>query len=48
MTGLEIALILAGIVFMIGSFFVTEKISPSELEEVAKLSEKQIGGTLVS
>ena len=43
MTGIEIILILIGIVFMIGSFMVTEKLSASELDKIAKLSEKDIG-----
>lgn len=42
MTAIEIVLILVGIVFMIGSFFVTEKLSVRELEKIAELSEKEI------
>ena len=43
MTGVEIILLLIGCVFMIGSFFVTEKLSPSELSKVAELSEVELG-----
>lgn len=42
MTGVEIILILIGIVFMVGSFMVTEKLSPSELDGIAKMSESEI------
>lgn len=42
MTAIEIVLILTGITFMIGSFFVTEKLSEKELSQIAKLSEKEI------
>ena len=39
MTGVAWILLLIGVVFMIGSFFVTEKLSPSELNQIAELSE---------
>ena len=42
MTGVEIFLLLAGLVFMIGSFFVTEKLSPSELKKIARISEGEL------
>ena len=42
MTGLEGILLLIGSVFMIGSFFITEKLSPSELNKIAELSEDEI------
>ncbi|MCR5143974.1 MAG: hypothetical protein K6B67_01540 [Lachnospiraceae bacterium] len=42
MTGLQIALLVIGIVFLVGSFFVSEKLSSSDLEEIKKLSEKEI------
>ncbi len=42
MTGVEIILLLIGCVFMIGSFFITEKLSPSELNKIAELSEAEI------
>ena len=42
MTAIEIVLILVGLVFMIGSFFVTEKLSTRELDKIAELSEKEI------
>ena len=39
MTGVEIILILAGLVMMIGSFMVTEKLSGAELDRIAELSQ---------
>lgn len=42
MTGIEIFLLLAGCVFMIGSFFVSEKLSASELNKIAELSENEL------
>ncbi len=42
MTGVEWILLLIGSVFMIGSFFITEKLSPSELNKIAELSESEI------
>lgn len=42
MTAVEIVLILVGIVFMVGSFFVTEKLSMKELNKIAELSEMEI------
>lgn len=42
MTGVEIVLLLAGCIFMVGSFFVAEKLSPSELSRIAELSEDEL------
>ena len=42
MTGVEWILLLIGSVFMIGSFFITEKLSPSELNQIAELSESEL------
>lgn len=42
MTVVEIMLLLAGVVFMVGSFFITEKLSPSELNKIAELSEAEL------
>ncbi len=42
MTGVEIILLLTGVVFMVGSFFVAEKLSPSELNKIAELSEDEL------
>lgn len=42
MTGVAWILLLIGVVFMIGSFFVTEKLSPSELHQIAELSEEEL------
>lgn len=43
MTGIVIFLLLAGIVFMVGSFFITERLSPSELNKIAELSKDELG-----
>lgn len=42
MAGLEITLLLVGIVFMIGSFLITEKLSNAELDKVSELSEDEM------
>lgn len=42
MAGVAWILLLIGVVFMIGSFFVTEKLSPSELNQIAELSEEEL------
>lgn len=42
MTAIEIILLLAGCVFMIGSFFISEKLSSSELDKIAELSEDEL------
>jgi len=42
MTGVEWILLLIGSVFMVGSFFITEKLSPSELNKIAELSEEEL------
>ena len=42
MTGVAWILLLIGVVFMIGSFYVTEKLSPSELNQIAELSEEEL------
>lgn len=42
MTGVEIFLLLAGCIFMAGSFFITEKLSPSELDKIAELSQAEL------
>jgi uncharacterized protein YneF (UPF0154 family) len=42
MTMLEIILLLVGCVFMIGSFFISEKLSSSELNKIAELSEDEL------
>ena len=36
MTAIEICLVAAGLILMVGSFFVTEKLSPDELDKIAK------------
>jgi len=42
MTGIEIALLLIGCVFMIGSFFVSEKLSGTEINRIAELSDIEL------
>ena len=42
MTAIEVGLLLIGVVFLIGSFFVTEKLSQSEIGEISKLSETEL------
>ena len=42
MTTIEIIFLLAGCVFMIGSFFISEKLSSSELNKIAELSEDEL------
>lgn len=42
MTMIEIILLLVGCVFMIGSFFISEKLSSSELNKIAELSEDEL------
>ncbi len=42
MAAVEIVLILVGVVFLLGSFFVTEKLSPSEISRVSELSEDEL------
>lgn len=42
MTGVEITFIIVGIIFIIVSFFVQEKLSAKDMEEFAKLSEKEL------
>ncbi len=43
MTGVEIVLLLTGVVFMVGSFFVAEKLSSAELGKIAELSSDELG-----
>ena len=42
MTGIEIALLVIGCVFMIGSFFVSEKLSGKEINRIAALSDDEL------
>lgn len=42
MTGIEIALLLIGCVFMVGSFFVSEKLSGTEINRIAELSDNEL------
>ena len=42
MAGLEIGLLIVGALFFVGSFFFVEKLSSSDIEEIQKMSEKEI------
>ena len=42
MTGLEISLIVIGVIIFIGSFFFSEKLSSSDIEAIHKLSENEV------
>lgn len=42
MTGIEISLLLIGCVFMVGSFFVSEKLSGTEINRLAELSDEEL------
>ncbi len=42
MAVLEIALLIIGVVLLIGSFFITEKLSSSEVQKMAELSDDEI------
>ena len=42
MAGLEIGLVVVGILIFAGSFFITEKLSSSDMKEIAKLSENEV------
>lgn len=42
MTGIEISLLVIGCVFMIGSFFVSEKLSGTEINRLAELSDEEL------
>ena len=38
----EIILIIIGVIFMIGSFFVTEKLSQKEITQISELSSEEM------
>lgn len=42
MTVLEIILLLIGVVLLVGSFFLTEKLTPSDMKKMAELSDEEI------
>ena len=42
MTTVEVILIVIGIILMIGSFFVTEKLSQQEVEQISQLSSNEM------
>lgn len=46
MSGLEIGLLIIGAVFFIGSFFVSEKLSSSDMNEIKGLSEQEMKALL--
>ena len=42
MTGVEILLLVTGVVFFIASFFITEKLGPGELNKIGELSNEAL------
>ena len=42
MTGIEIALLVIGVIFYVASFFITEKLGPKELNKIGELSNREI------
>lgn len=42
MTGVEITLVLVGVLFVLASFFVQEKLTPKDVQEITRLSEKEL------
>jgi hypothetical protein len=42
MAGIEITLVIIGLILMIGSFFLQEKLSPKDIESITDLSEKEL------
>lgn len=46
MTTIEIILLIIGMLFLLGSFWVTEKLSPGELEHISELSKEEMGAML--
>jgi DNA polymerase III gamma/tau subunit len=46
MTAVEVVLLLIGVVFLLGSFFITEKLSPEDISRVAQLSEDELQGVM--
>ena len=42
MTALEIFLLLIGLVLLVGSFFLTEKLTPSDMQKMAELSDEEM------
>ena len=42
MTGIEISLLIIGCIFMLGSFFVSEKLSTAEIDRIADLSDAEL------
>ena len=42
MSTLQICLFITGLIFFIGSFFITEKLSSSDTEMISRLSEKEV------
>lgn len=42
MTAIEVLLLVIGIVFLVASFFITEKLTPGELSKIGELSNKEI------
>ena len=46
MTGIEIPLLVIGVIFYVASFFITEKLGPKELNKIGELSNREIRNVL--
>ena len=42
MTAVEVILIIIGVILMMGSFFVTEKLTQKEVDQISKLSSNEM------
>ena len=42
MTALEITLIVIGVVFLVGSFFVSDKLAQKDVDQIANMSEEEL------
>lgn len=42
MTGIEIAILIVGVIFVLGSFFVGEKLSSKDIEHIAEMTKAQL------
>jgi len=42
MTGIEIAILIVGVIFVLGSFFVGEKLSSKDIDHIAKMTKAQL------
>lgn len=42
MTGMEVTLVIIGVIFLIGSFFIHDRLSSADMRQIANVSEKEI------